>query len=253
MGAFSRVRYVIAANVNSLIEKAEDPEKLLRALIREMEDASEDARMAAADLLAEQQHLERLEQQLEKESSQWQRRAENAVSENRDDLARAALKAKAEIEGQHHAVVQDQALVKDRVGQMEQDMLTLKSKLADAKIKLKGLVRGQAPRSVVAEHKEMLSPGERKIRRAMGRFDRLQAQVENLEARVRSYEVGGPGIPVWNSAIETVTDPLVEDELAKLKQRIAGKTAQPDTPPVESVEAGAEDQAVENRETKQEA
>jgi len=52
MGAFSRLRYVIAANVNALIEKAEDPEKLLRALIREMEDASEEARMASADLTA---------------------------------------------------------------------------------------------------------------------------------------------------------------------------------------------------------
>ena len=70
MGAFSRLRYVIAANVNALIEKAEDPEKLLRALIREMEDASEEARMASADLLAEQQHLERLEGQLADEMAQ---------------------------------------------------------------------------------------------------------------------------------------------------------------------------------------
>ncbi len=68
MGAFSRLRYVIAANVNSLIEKAEDPEKLLRALIREMEDASEEARLACADLLAEQQRLERLESQLAEET-----------------------------------------------------------------------------------------------------------------------------------------------------------------------------------------
>ena len=76
MGAFSRLRYVIAANVNSLIEKAEDPEKLLRALIREMEDASEEARMACAELLAEQQRLARLETQLSEEVDQWQGRAE---------------------------------------------------------------------------------------------------------------------------------------------------------------------------------
>ena len=93
MGAFSRLRYVIAANVNSLIEKAEDPEKLLRALIREMEDASEDARQACAELLAEQPHLTRLEAQLTEEHHQWQGRAETAVAENRDDHARAELKA----------------------------------------------------------------------------------------------------------------------------------------------------------------
>jgi len=222
MGSFSRIRYVIAANVNSLIEKAEDPEKLLRALIREMEDAGEDARIASAELLAEQQHLERLEGQLSQEMAQWQRRAENAVAESRDDLARAAIKARTEIVDQHDSVVQEQQLVRERVAQMEQDMLTLKSKLADAKVKLKGMYAGKTPRSVVAEQKDKLTPGERKIRRAMGRFDRLQAQVENLEARVRSYEVGGPDISVWGNTAEEVKDPLIEEELEKLKRRVSG-------------------------------
>ena len=222
MGSFSRIRYVIAANVNSLIEKAEDPEKLLRALIREMEDASEEARLASAELLAEQQHLERLENQLAEETAQWQRRAENAVTESRDDLARAALKARVEMTDRHDSIVQEQQLVRERVEQMEQDMLTLKSKLADAKIKLKGMYAGKAPRTVVAEQQERLSPGEKKIRRAMGRFDRLQAQVENLEARVSSYEVGGPSVAVWDSAVQHATDPLVEEELRKLKQRVSG-------------------------------
>jgi phage shock protein A len=235
MGAFSRLRYVIAANVNALIEKAEDPEKLLRALIREMEDASEEARMASSDLLAEQQHLERLESQLSSEVAQWQRRAENAVTENRDDLARAALKAKAEIADRHDSVRHEQELVKDRVAQMEQDMLTLKSKLADAKVKLKGMYAGKGPREVIEERKERLTPGERKIRRAMGRFEHLQAQVENLEARVRSYEVGGPTIQVWNTATETAKDPAVEKELEKLKQRISGKSR-----PVETATQAAE-------------
>ena len=63
-------------------------------------------------------------------------------------------------------------------------------------------------------------PAERKIRRAMGRFDRLQSQVESLEARVRSYEVGGEGTNVW-VAQETPADPAIEAELQKLKSRIA--------------------------------
>jgi phage shock protein A len=240
MGAFSRLRYVIAANVNALIEKAEDPEKLLRALIREMEDASEEARMASADLLAEQQHLERLEGQLSDEIAQWQRRAENAVTENRDDLARAALKAKAEITDRHESVTHEQELVRDRVAQMEQDMLTLKSKLADAKVKLKGMYAGKGPREVIAERKERLTPGERKIRRAMSRFDHLQAQVENLEARVRSYEVGGPTIEVWKTTPETAKDPAVEQELEKLKQRISGETQAVKTEPTAAEPAEAE-------------
>jgi phage shock protein A len=221
MGAFSRLRYVIAANVNSLIEKAEDPEKLLRALIREMEDASEDARQACAELLAEQQHLTRLETQLAEELDQWQGRAEKAVAENRDDLARAALRAKAELTRRHASVVEEQESVRTRVKQMEEDMLTLKTKLAESKSKLKGLEAGKTPGAVSAPAREKLSPGERKIRRAMGRFDRLQAQVDNLEARVRSYEVGGTVASSWTDTQADTHDPVIEEELDRLKQLIA--------------------------------
>jgi len=229
MGAFSRLRYVIAANVNSLIEKAEDPEKLLRALIREMEDASEEARMACAELLAEQQRLARLETQLSEEVDQWQGRAEKAVSEDRDDLARAALKAKAELSHRHDSAVDEQNRVRERVAQMEQDMVTLKAKLADAKMKLKGLQVGKSPREVSAQSTEKLTPGERKIRRAMGRFDHLQAQVDNLEARVRSYEVGGTVASVWSDPASESRDPVVEEELDRLKKQIAGSSAEPET------------------------
>jgi len=222
MGAFSRLRYVIAANVNSLIEKAEDPEKLLRALIREMEDASEEARMACAELLAEQQHLARLETRLSEEVDQWQGRAEKAVTENRDDLARAALKAKAELSQRHDSAVDEQQSVRERVTRMEEDMVTLKTKLADAKTKLKGLQGGKSPRAVSAQSAEKLTPGERKIRRAMGRFDHLQAQVDNLEARVRSYEVGGTVVSAWSESAADIRDPAVEEELDRLKKRIAG-------------------------------
>ena len=221
MGTFSRLRYVIAANVNSLIEKAEDPEKLLRALIREMEDASEEARVACADLLAEQQRLQRLETRLGEDQAEWQRRAENAVTKGRDDLARTALKARTELSDQQEATLDEQKRVAERVEQMEQDMLTLKTKLAESKTKLKGMQAGKKPKQVNAEASERLSPGERKIRRAMNRFDHLQAQVDNLEARVRSYEVGGTVASTWNEAASEPADPAIEEELARMKERVA--------------------------------
>lgn len=223
MGTFSRLRYVIAANVNSLIEKAEDPEKLLRALIREMEDASEEARMACAELLAEQQRLQRLETRLDADGDEWQHRAENAVSQGRDDLARAALKARTELADQRVAALDEQKRVADRVAQMEQDMATLKVKLAESKTRLKGMQAGKNPRQVNAEAKERVSPGERKIKRAMERFDHLQSQVDNLEARVRSYEVGGTATSAWNEAAAEAADPAVEEELKRMKERLSGK------------------------------
>jgi phage shock protein A len=223
MGTFSRLRYVVAANVNALIEKAEDPEKLLRALIREMEDAGEEARVASAELLAEQQRLERFAAQLAEDVVQWQQRAEEAVAKGRDDLARAALKARTEIETQHAATLDEQKHCGERVAQMEQDMQTLKAKLADAKRKLKGMLSGKPPKQVNAEAAVTASPGERKVRRAMDRFDRLQTQVDNLEARVRSYDVGGPSADVWNQAQAETTDPAIEAELEELKARLADK------------------------------
>lgn len=227
MGSFSRLRYVIAANINSLLEKAEDPEKLLKALIRDMEDASDDARLASADLLAEQTHLQRLQERYEREIEEWSARAQKAVETDRDDLARAALKAKAELEHAMAAAVDESKSLDARVTQLEFDMAQLKTKLAEAKTRLKEIKTRNAPAGkghpAYAERK--LSPSERKIRRAMGRFDRLQSQVDRLEARVRSYEVGGEAINAW-VAEETPTDPVIEDELQKLKARIAPKTAQ---------------------------
>jgi len=219
MSTFSRLRYVIAANVNALIEKAEDPEKLLRALIREMEDAGEEARMACADLLAEQQHLGRRAEQLAADAKQWQGRAETAVEQGRDDLARAALKARVETTELEAAARDEQKRLAERVTQMEQDMATLKTKLAEAKTKLKDLQKpAPAHRTASVVRK---TPGERRIRRAMDRFDHLQAQVENLEARVRSYDVGGPDVAVWNDAGGEAADPTIEAELDRLKQRLA--------------------------------
>jgi phage shock protein A len=226
MGTFSRLRYVVAANVNALLEKAEDPEKLLRALIREMEDASEEARLASADLLAEQQRTARLESELEAESGQWRDRAENAVVQGRDDLARVALKARAEVDARHKAVVEEQSRLAERITQMEQDMLTLKSKLAEAKARLKSM-RAEAPNAGKAAPVEHSTPGERKMRRAMQRFDHLQAQVDNLEARVRSYEVGGAAPAVWQDGPAEQADPAIEAELQQLKQRLAASEQRP--------------------------
>ena len=221
MGAFSRIRYVIAANVNSLLEKAENPEKLLRALIREMEDASEDARLACADLLAEQQHLDRVASQLESEISEWQDRAEKAIATERDDLARAALKTKAELCATLESARDDHGLLTDRIAHLEQDMTTLKGKLAEAKTRQKEIVARNGAGPTPTRKEVRLSANERKIRQAMGRFDRLQSQVERLEARVRSYEVGGVSPSVWDVGNQD-DDPVIEAELEALKAKVSG-------------------------------
>ena len=238
MGSFSRLRYVIAANVNSLLEKAEDPEKLLKALIRDMEDASEDARLASADLLAEQTHLQRLQERYQREVEEWSARAQKSVETNRDDLARAALKAKSELEQALLSAADESKSLDARITQLEFDMAQLKTKLAEAKTKLKEISTRHAPagKGPAGYAEREVSPAERKIRRAMGRFDRLQSQVERLEARVRSYEVGGEATNAW-IAQDTPTDPAIEDELQKLKNQIAPAAPEAEAKPGTETEA----------------
>jgi len=222
MGTFSRMRYVIAANVNSLIEKAEDPEKLLRALIREMEDAGEEARSASAEVLAELSHLQRAGKELAVQQAQWRERAEKAVLENRDDLAREALRTATELAGRQKVLAQEEQLLETRKEQLHTDMATLKQKLAEAKLKLRDMQHKPALAAVGKASVTLpQSRAERRIQRAMSRFDGLQAQVENLEARVSSYETGGRSPAVWTSPA-TPADPEVEDALQALKDKLAG-------------------------------
>ncbi len=221
MGTFSRMRYVIAANVNALIEKAEDPEKLLRALIREMEDAGEEARAASAEVLAELSHLQRAVKDQATQQQLWRDRAEKAVLEGRDDLAREALKAATEIAARQASLAQEEQLLKSRGEQLNTDMATLKQKLAEAKLKLRDMQQRPATHPAVAASSPQ-SRAERRIQRAMSRFDGLQAQVENLEARVASYETGGASPAVWTAG-QQPADPEVEEALQQLKARLAGR------------------------------
>ena len=230
MGTFTRMRYVIAANVNALLEKAEDPEKLLRALIREMEDAADEARLASADLLAEQKHYQRLGEQLAAEAAQWRSRAETAVTEERDDLARAALAAAAETESREAEARRHEQQLVERLTLLEQDMRTLKQKRGEATHKLKAL-QHQPARGPGNSTVRPASRSELRVERALGRFDRLQTQVENLEARVQSYDIGGPAPAAWSTEQTAAASPAVELELELLKQRLGTSTKSAGEPP----------------------
>ncbi len=240
MGIFTRFGDIVNSNINAILDKAEDPEKIVRLMIQEMEDTLVEVRSAAARSIADKKDLNRKIEALDRDLSDWGGKAELALRKGREDLAKAALVEKSRVFATVDVLKQDYLAVDEGLAKLNEDIARLESKLADAKIKLKGMVAGKEPRAVIAPRQDRLSPGERKIRRAMGRFDHLQAQVENLEARVRSYEVGGPLIQVWNTANETAKDPIVEAELKQLKQRISVESR-----PVEVATAEAEPAASE--------
>lgn len=226
MGTFSRLRYVVAANVNALLEKAEDPQKMLRALIREMEEAREEARIATSELMADQKHAETAQINAQHDISEWQRRAELAVNDNRDDLAREALKQKAAASERANTAGSEAKDAAGRLKQIEKDFETLNGKLQQAKTLQKELspaisAVGRAKSNGATKR----SRTDRKLERAFGRFGQLEAQVESLEARVRSYEVLPQALDVWEE-LESPASEAVQAELESMKQRL-GKAAEP--------------------------
>ena len=140
MGIFSRFSDIVNSNINSILDKAEDPEKLVRLMIQEMEDTLVEVRSAAARAIADKKGLNRKLAALEKEEKEWQDKAELAVSKNRDDLAKAALAeksraAEAVADLRHHYELIEAGLAK-----LNDDIARLEVKIADAKNRQKALL-----------------------------------------------------------------------------------------------------------------
>src|SRR5271163_4034993 len=97
MGIFSRLADIVNSNINAILDRAEDPEKIIRLIVQEMEDTLVEVRSAAVRTIAERKELERRVEALGREQEEWQRRAELAVMRGREDLAKGALTAKTRV------------------------------------------------------------------------------------------------------------------------------------------------------------
>ncbi len=215
MGTISRFRHVVSANVNALIERAEDPEKMLAALIREMEDALGEARAAAAELIRDRKRFERRIENLAAEQREWEARAERAVGHSRDELARAALASKVRLAEEQRQCELSLAQAADSVARVDQDIVHLENRLAEARRRQQQMKQGPLP---VAKLHRYASPADRKLADVMARFERLEAQLDHLEARVEAFDLGARP-----PAAADESDSAVEEELERLRARVAGE------------------------------
>ncbi|MDH3646970.1 MAG: phage shock protein PspA [Gammaproteobacteria bacterium] len=218
MGIFSRFTDIVNSNINAILEKAEDPEKMVRLMIQEMEDTLVEVRSSAARAIADKKELNRKLESYEREESDWQRKAELAVSKGRDDLAKAAIAEKHRLSEAIAAVRGDYQAIDEGLSQLNDDLARLQEKLGDAKTRQKALIMRHATATKRLDVREQLHNG--KIDDALVRFEAYERRMEDLEGRVESYDLGlGNDLNYQFADLET--DESVEEELADLKKRIS--------------------------------
>ncbi len=221
MGVFNRINDIIQSNLVSILDKAEDPEKLLRLMIQEMEEALVEVRSVSAGYLAEQKGLRRRQGELEKLAGEWHHKAELAVSKERDDLAKAALEQKNALLQQASALNEELNRVDQAVEKLSLDIGRLQGKLNEAKAKQSALM--QRHKVAATRLKVNTQCHSEKIDQAMARFEMIERKVERVEAQVESYELGHEH-SLGQQIEQLARDEELDKELAELKAKFK-KTA----------------------------
>ena len=218
MGIFSRTRDIIAANVTDLLDKAEDPTKMVRMIISEMEDTLVEVRASAARTIADQKEMRRHVVKLEGLRDSWTEKAELALSKDREDLAKAAL-----IERQKATDMIDQLSVEitvldDALRASEGDIAKLQKKLSEARARQNSVETRLESANNRYRLRDMYA-GPKTVD-ALSRFDILERRVDEAEGRADAAGLG---------AIRTLDDEFedlrssdkVDAELAELKARLS--------------------------------
>ena len=166
MGIFSRFTDIVNSNINSILDKAEDPEKMVRLIIQEMEDTLVEVRSASAKTIANKKEIASQISKLQNEGQDWQTKAELAISKDREDLARAALQEKKKCDEHANTLINELNNVEEQISKLQGEVGQLQDKLADAKTRQKAIILRQKTVSSRLEVKKTLDSG--KVDAAMG-------------------------------------------------------------------------------------
>ena len=217
MGIFSRTRDIIAANVTDLLDKAEDPAKMIRMIILEMEETLVEVRASAARTIADQKEMRRHISKLEKLQESWTEKAELALSKDREDLAKAALVERQKAADMAEQLQAEISVLDDALKASEADIAKLQNKLREARARQNSI----ATRLESAENRYRLREmyaGER-VADAFSRFDTLERRVDLAEGRADAAGMSGPK-SLEEEIAELKSAEKVDAELAALKARL---------------------------------
>ena len=224
MGIFTRVRDILNSNINSALDKAEDPEKLVKQMIREMEDTLVEIKAACAGAMASQKKAERDVDWSARQSTRWESRAELAVDRGREELARKALHTKRQYEEDLEATRADAEKLDGLVAEYKSDIVQIEDKLGTARERQRVLVQ----RHIHAVQKKRAQRDLRRFdsSRAIVRFEDFANRVDRADAEAQLVNYGRPK-SLEDEFTQIERDESIEEELAALKQKRLRPTAPP--------------------------
>ncbi len=214
MGVFTRFRDIVSANINSMLDHAEDPEKMIKLMIHEMEDTLIELKSSCAGVIAGRKKIERKLEEINGKTDLWDERAALAVAKGRDDLAREALVEKRRFARIAESLDSELGEFRNLIEKYQEDIIELENKLNSAKEKKRVLV--QRHKSATGSKR-----AQEEIRRStssdtMARFDKFESRIEQMEAEAELVNVNRK--PTIDEEFDNlVTDAEIENELAKIK------------------------------------
>ena len=218
MGIFSRISDIVNSNLNALCDSAEDPEKMIRLIIQEMEDTLVEVRSASARVIADQKTAVRRRDRVAAEVVNWEDKAKLAVSKGRDDLAKAALQERRAVEETLRVIEEELTSSGEHIAQLNEEIGQLQLKLDDAKAKQKALLmRSKTVQSRMAVKRQV---HRSELDDAFNKFERFERKVDNLEGELEAMELGrGQGLAAEIDALQE--DDELNAELERLKASMA--------------------------------
>lgn len=223
MGIFSRITDIINSNINAILDKAEDPEKMVRLIIQEMEEALVEVRSTSARAIADRKELLRRQAWLENEAREWERKAEVAIEKGRDDLAKGALVERNKANEARELQGRDLEILDDTLAKLNGDITALQAKIKDAKARQNAIIlRGKAAHSRLDARRKL---ADHSIDDAMLRFENYERKMDDLEGQIESYDMGQKTLAEEIEELES--DERITEELAALKARMGGGTSGP--------------------------
>lgn len=218
MSIFTRMSDIVNSNINALLDKAEDPEKMVRLIIQEMEEALVEVRSTSARAIADKKELARRQEYLANEANEWERKAEVAINRGRDDLAKGAIAERNRAQEASEALGRDLEIIDQSLAKLNEDVGLLQAKIKDAKARRNAIVmRGKTAQTRLGVKRQL---NDHNIDDAMQRFENYERKMDDLEGQIEAYDMGQRTLA--DEIAELESDDGIDADLAELKARMKG-------------------------------